>query len=483
MGITFTSAAITVVGGNYTFEDIYQASVGAGNTYCKKLGTSYLIYTDLILGDESTATELSAQNISVVIEGDLFQVKKGATLKLGTRNMLTDATSNGVYISCPNIANGYGFGSKHKVSGLTQSGNVFLYDSFIDIYGFWGFFGGPTQHCEIIDCLVNGFGRIEGTNSILKNITTQKSNGRFGVLAAKGNIAVYENISSKDVKNYSGHTCSVYFNPTYAPAMRVVGGTYDGYTEGLCYLEPNSTGIPANGLITFVDTEIKNGFGGYFGDNSVQMDIRYTFNPKFKDENNNTMSDVQVIINDNNGAEVFNGLSDQNGKINVELLHHTATNVANETFIYYDVTASKGTVSVTRRYLAGKTFKDFPFFVAGGTSTGGNTDECCLDDIQAKLDLLQTAVFQKIEDEAGTTITHIDNSINDSHDKYKINAKNNKDAIINIVINGDGTSATNDDIMAEVGLIKTANESIKEWIVDTNNKVSTLLKKWIKRGL
>jgi len=395
MGITFTSDEITILDGDYTFEDIYQASVDAGNTYCRKLGTSYLISIDVILGDEETPTTLTGQNISVTIEGDLFQITKMTELRLGTIDE-NGATANGVYLSCPNIANSYGFGSNNRVDGITQSGNLFAYDSFIDIYGFWGFFGGDDQHCEVIDCLVNGFGRIEGENSILENITTQASHGRYGTLATKGKVKKYKNITSKKSNDYKGHNCSIYFNPNYAPNMRVIGGTYAGYTEGLIYAEKNKSGVEEAGHITFVDSEIKDGYGGYYSDENTKLFIAYTFNPKFKDKNNNTMSDVQVTIVNNEGEEVFNDTSGEDGEISTELICHIEDSNDSKSFSYFDVTAEKGDIKVTRRYPAGVTYKDFPFFVVEGGGSSSD-DQCCLDDIQEKLDNLQNYLEEKIE--------------------------------------------------------------------------------------
>jgi len=394
MGITFTSDEITIVDGDYTFEDIYQASQDQGNDYCQKLGYSYLISIDVILGDESTLTTLTGENISVTIEGDLFQVTKNSELRLGTKDD-NGATANGVYLSCPNIKNAYGFGSKHVVDGTTQSGNIFLYDSFLDIYGFWAFFGGTEQKCEIIDCLVNGYGRVEGKDSILENITTQKSNGRYGILAAKGSISSYKNITSKKSEDYKDHTCSVYFNPAYSPNMRVTGGVFDGYIEGLIYAEKNDTGVTEAGYITFIDSEIRNGFGGYYSDENTKLFISYTFNPKFKDASNNTLSDVQVTIVNNEDEEVFSGTSDENGEISTELISHIEDSSDSVTYSYFDVTAEKDDIKVTRRYYAGVTYKDFPFFVTEGG--GSSDDECCLDDIQTKLDNLQDYLEAKLE--------------------------------------------------------------------------------------
>ena len=463
MAITFNSQAITVVNGDYTFEDIYLASLSAGNTYCRKLGGSYLISTDLLLGDEITPTTLTAENISVTIEGDLFQVKEGAVLTLGTIDNL-GSTGNGVFLSCPNIKNGYGFGSDNRIGSIVKSGNLFAYASTLDIYGFWGFFSGPAQHCEIINCNINGFGRIEGPNSIIRNITTTASNGRFGVLAPKGTIAEYSGVKSLKSKAYSGHTCSVYFNPEYAPSMRVTGGEFDGYTEGLVYSEPWS-GTAEAGTITFIDSIIKNGYGGYYGDNNTTIVIAYTFEPTFIDSNNNIMTDVSVTIVDNNGTEVFSGLSAA-GKIKAELISHTENNFSFEDYVYFDVTAEANGLSITRRFRTNTTYIDFPFFVI---EEGSSTGDCCLDDIQTKLDTMQAAVFQKIEDEAGTTITHIDNSIEDSHDRLVIKANNNRDSIINIVVNGDGISPTNQDIIDEINQNEVKIDELADSIEMTSN--------------
>jgi len=408
MGITFTYAATTVVGGNFTFEDIYQASIFAGNTYCKKLGTSYLISNDLIVGDFITPTTLTGKNISVTIEGDLFQIKTGSSLNLGTIDNITGSTKDGVFISCPNIANAYGFGCNQKNGVLTKSGDLFAYDSFLDIFGFWGFFGGTTQHCEVIDCLINGFGRIEGPNSKLLNITTQKSHGRFGVIAAKGIINTYENVSSKAVFPYQGHNCSVYFNPAYAPNLRIIGGTYDGYTEGLLYSEPNSTGVSTTGHCTFVDSDIRNGFSGYFSDINTEYFIRYTFNPIFKNSIGSPIAYCNVIITDNYGTEVFNGQADLNGHISEELLFHKENSAGFTDYSYYDIKASytdanSTLIEVTRRYEAGITYKNFPFFVtSGSTAASTTTGNCNLADIQLQMNSLQLALETKIDN--NTTI-------------------------------------------------------------------------------
>jgi len=439
MGITFSSSAITITDGDYNFEDIYQASIDAGNQYCKKLGTSYLISIDVLVGNGTAATTLSGENISVIIEGDLFQIKKNAELKIGTKNATTGGTSNGCYISCPNIKLAYGFGSTSVSNGVTQSGNIFLYDSFIDIYGFWGFFGGSNQHCEVIDCLVNGFGRIEGSNSILQNITTQASQGRYGSLATKGTIKTYENVSSKKVNEYKGHACSVYFNSEFVLGMRVIGGTYDGYSEGLCYLEPGKGSTTEENTITFVDSEIKNGYGGYFADSNTRIKVVYTFAPVFKNPNGSALAYVDVSIVDNNGTEIFNGSSNENGEISVEIANYFAGKNFEENYPYFDVTATYNDITITRRYETGVSYFGCPFFIVEESTGSGAGDACTCDNIQAKLDALQDALMTKI-----------DNSISDTENNIKIHTNRNRDSIIDVVVNGDGTNPGNLEINTKI---------------------------------
>mgnify|MGYP007066213925 CR=1 FL=1 len=455
MSITSSSSAITIVDGDYTFEDIYQASINAGNQYCKKLGTSYLISIDVLVGDGTQNTTLSGENISITIEGDLFQIRKNAELRLGTKDPITEGTTAGCYLSCPNIKLAYGFGSTSVVSGATQSGNIFLYDSFIDIYGFWAFFSGPNQHCEVIDCLVNGFGRIEGDNSILQNITTQASHGRYGVLATKGTIARYENVSSKKVNEYTGRECSVYFNSDFVLGMRVIGGTYDGYNEGLCYLEPAKGSTTEENTITFVDSDIRNGYGGYFYDANTRLKIVNTFNPVFKNAIGSPLAYTSVNIVNNEGTELFNGTSDVNGEISVEIPRHFASKTFTEDYLYFDVTTTSGEITVTRRYETGMSYFGCPFFVVQeGASSGG--DGCSCGDIQAQITAMQNAIMTKIEDERNTVTNNLTNIINDSKDEIKIEIDVNQTKIDNL------SSNTNQVLI-------TLGEEIKEKIEDQNN--------------
>jgi len=405
MAITFTAAAITVSNGTYSFLDIYNASIAAGNKYCSKLGTSYLITNDLIIGDGTNITVLQDSNISATIEGDLFQINRNATLKFGTIDSNTGSTSNGCYISCPNIALVYGFGSNNRVNGVTQSGDIFLFDSFIDIFGFWGFFGGATQHVEVIDCLVNGFGRVEGPNTILRNITTQKSHGRYGVLAAKGTIKEYANITSKASLASGTDNYSIYFNPLYAPASRIIKGVYDGYVTGLVYMEAGNGNIDHD-TVTFVDSDIRNGYGARFTTGCRLLHV-FTFNPTFLDGNNNILSDVQVDIKDQNGVSVYTGLSDAVGTISVELLYHEENSVSSTTYSFYDITATKGTLTVTRRYRAGVTYTNFPFFIETAAASTGTSCDCAT--IDASLDTKLAALQLALENKITTNTTKIDN--------------------------------------------------------------------------
>jgi hypothetical protein len=205
------------------------------------------------------------------------------------------------------------------------------------------------------------------------------------------------------------------------------------------------------------------------------------------------MSDVQVIIENNEGAEVFNGTS-VDGKIRTELVKHREDSGSSNDYLYFDVTATKGDLTVTRRFRSGITYTNFPFFViAGGSGGSGGSGDCCLDDIQNKLDALQnnliaanetkkTEILDAISSSTGDIIQNIDNSINDSHDRYVVHANRNRDSIIDITINGDGNSVNNQDLMDIAQNNNTILNSMMEFIIDSNHKISSLLKRWVKGG-
>lgn len=387
MAISINSSQVKITSDNYSLSDIYDYAVQNNKTnYVKKLGDCYVIETDLIVESGS----ITDTNISLTVNGNLFQIYKGAFVKFG--EVRTDlSTLNGCYISCPNIKNAYGFGSTNK----SNSGNLFLYGSVVNIYGFWGFFNSDTtnpNHVEVIDCQVDGFGRIEGSNSILKNINFKKSHGRYGILSPKGTIKELSNLSVYDSKPDGVFKCSVYHNPTYANDLTILGGIYAGYDK-LAYIEDTTGGD----TLRFIDSEIRDGYNIERETNNVDLLIDFTFAPIIRDNTGNFISGARVKITDANNVVVFNNLTDPQGKVSTTLNYMKQDR--NEVTTYstpHTIEVSKDDVISSYSLFMDKTIIDFPMYLQGQGTGSGTGDGCDCTNIQNISDNFEARLNTKI---------------------------------------------------------------------------------------
>lgn len=356
--ITYNSAedTIEISDENTTLLDIYNAI--QNTNVIDMIGSNFEIHSSLHLMSNSS---LEDKDINCTIYGKYFTIDQSCHVKFGIKNV-DGTTSNGcnIYMTNPKLA--YGFGSHFKSGDSTLSGDLYLYNSLINIWCFWGFFGGVNQIVEIEDCLINGFGRVEGTNSILKNIIFTQSNSRFGVLSPKGDIKIMENLSSQKSTD-----CSVYFNPFYTANMRIVGGSYDNYSR-LVYMENNTNS--AISTIRFIDSNINGSFDCKWGSNT-QLEIAHTFNPIFVDKDGNLI-DVSVKIYDNSNILVFDDNS-INGEINTELIYFRAndTDTVGKTLSphKFEFTLSDGSL-ITRILDIKVPIKKIPIIVSIDGTTG-----------------------------------------------------------------------------------------------------------------
>jgi len=406
MGITINSSAITVDNYNVSFEDIYQYAVSNNKTqYISKLGSSYEIKNNLILINNTTLTDI---NVFVTVLGDLIQIDKTSTLYLGEIRT-NGSTLNGCTLNAPNIKLAYGFGN----TTTSDSGNLFLYGSTVNIFGFWSFFSG-NNHVEIIDCFIDGFGRIEGSNSILKNIIFKRSHGKYGILSPKGALNTMENMSVYSAEAYYDNyeratvTCSVYHNPSLAFDLDILYGSYDGY-EQLAYIESNGN---IRNKLTFKGSEIKNGYNLYRESNNVDVYHQYRFNPTITRDDGSPWSGVAISISDVNGVVVYNGVSDMLGVIDTWITYYediVATGTSIKTPHTITLTAGDKT-SVNELYI-NKNYENFPYYFTSTTttSTGGGCTGLEAT-IMAKLDDIsnaQIATDNKIDNMSTATITEI----------------------------------------------------------------------------
>ena len=380
MGISFSSTEIKITNDTYTFDQIYQEAVDKNKTqYIKNLGSSYLIKNDLCV--ESGGIE--DENVEVTVLGDLIQIYKGAFLKLGKKRS-NGSTYGSCVLKAPNIKVAYGFGH----TSISKSGNLFLYNSIIDIFGFWGFFEG-NNHVEVIDCQVNGFGRISGSNSILKNIIFKQSHGKYGILSPKGNLRLMMNLSVFESKTEGSNKCAIYHNPEFANNLTIIGGIYDGYNK-LAYIESNNGGD----TLTFIDSDIRGNYNFERETNNVNVFIKYTFNPVCRSMDGSRLSGVRIVARDKNGDVAFDATSDQYGMINEKITYFKSDKDNNEeTLSPYTMTITKDSININRTFQMDKPLLEFPLYIAADGESSSSCDDAA---ILARITEAQDKVMSKL---------------------------------------------------------------------------------------
>jgi len=401
MGISISSSRITVTDDTVTFDDIYQYAVSNNKTqYINKLSNSYEITTDLYISNNG---KVSDTNVFVTILGELIQIDKTSILSLGEIRP-NGSTLNGCTLNAPNIKLGYGFGN----TDISKSGNLFLYGSIINIYGFWGFFSGDN-HVEIIDCFIDGFGRIEGVNSILKNITFKRSHGKYGVLSPKGKLkimeklSVYDSIAFYDSYEHETVTCSVYCNPALAGNLEILYGSYDGY-EQLAYLE--SVNDNTRSTLTFKGSDIKNGYELYRESDNVDVYHQYRFNPVITNADGSLASNIDITITDVDGDIVYTGSSDQYGVVDTWVTYYEDV-VATGTKIKtpHTVSLTDGNITTTNILYIDKNYENFPYYFVETPSGNTGNDSC--DGLEATLMDKLNDIDNKLNNIANDTVNTV----------------------------------------------------------------------------
>lgn len=283
-----------------------------------QVGSSFLIQANVRITSNG---HLSDQNVSVTVTEPFFQIDKGGKFTLGKKT--GRGTSGGCYFSMPNAELRYGFGNEQLFNDSTLSGDCYLYASVVDVYCFWGFFSGPDQHCEVVDCLINGFGRIEGTKSVVENVIFEKSHPTYGILGPKGNIASYRKLTSHKSKD-----CAFYYNPVLADDLRVVGGSFSDYKR-LVYCEHS---VSSRKTCRFVDVEINGNKSSRMG-KLVTLEFAYTFNPIFTRPNGDRIVGSYVRVLNNKDEVVYEGSTGSDGSINTELVVWTDSDESPEEYL------------------------------------------------------------------------------------------------------------------------------------------------------
>lgn len=434
--IQFTNDTIIVTGETVSAEVLYQACVKANLDWIKKLGTSmYLISKNLYIGHPSAPTSYAYfvdKNVFIQFEGKLFQVYKGSELRLGIKRP-NGSTTDGCTINAPYLTLEYGFGYGANATASLRDpqnvGNLYAYNSVINAYCFWAWFGGTQTVVELIDCQIDGFGRVEGVNSIVKNVTIKEAHYMYGMLTPKGQLAVYENINIGQTGGLADNTIegvAFYFNPLFAQEITVTGGVLKGY-EKLMYTEVNPQATIAT--CNFIDTQFDGVLTRLTKDAKTQVLIKYTFKPQFLKPDGTILQNVGVTIKDKTGATAYSGVSDVNGNIKAILTRYKHVGLATAAITElnpYTITCSynNGTkvVSFTRTFNITTAVLNFPMYIAEdatstGTGTGSGGCDCTtisnlINGLDTKLNTITTKV-----DTVGTKVDTTTTSVSTLSDK------------------------------------------------------------------
>jgi len=292
---------------NIKFLDIYNYTISVGSNIIQKLSNTYLIAGNLIL---QNGTYLYDIDVSITITGELFQIKKGCTLKLGQISS-TGRTTHGCILTLPNVLQEFGFGSVVT----NDSGNLLAYESMINAYGYWSFFEG-TNHVELIDCIIDGYGKISGSNSIIKDNTFKRSHGRYGTLIYIGSIKEYINNTIDSAEPYiedDGYIANMVTleNDDTPDILEIYYGEYNEYNNLLYVLDT----VYDYDIIMY-GTKINNGYNITRTDvNKNSFYHKFRFNPIFQNDQGLIVTNIPIKIYDKYNNIVYDGLVDGSGCI------------------------------------------------------------------------------------------------------------------------------------------------------------------------
>lgn len=197
MAIDVINNTIILNNENTDINELHQHFIRNNSKLITKSDNQYKIDCNVVLQNNS---KLYCSNTNIVCLGTLFRITTNSTLQLG------DITDNGCINGCklflPNVKDDYSFGSELKYDG----GNLLAYDSHIVANCHWGFCS-TNNVVNIIDCVIEGHGTIAGVDSIIRNITYENLNMKYGILKTMGLISEYKNVHINNVlPNMVSHT-------------------------------------------------------------------------------------------------------------------------------------------------------------------------------------------------------------------------------------------------------------------------------------
>lgn len=316
MGISITEDAVIVDGGRYDFYDLYIAAWRIGSAVVQRLSNTYLITTNLILQNNAY---VSAVNTNITITGSLLQIRSGSTLKLGQLKG-NGRGKMGCILTMPNVLTEYGFGSIIT----DDSANLLAYASMINAYSYWSFFAGDNR-VELIDCIIDGYGKISGPNSRVRNTTFKRAHGKYGSLIYTGTIKEFRDIDIDYVESYEDDMedggSNFLFDireSTDEENLEIFYGKYSGYSKLL-----NIMDSMYDFDIIMYGTTVENGYN-IERENSNRNSFyhKFRFSPRMQTSDGLVITHAPVKITNKLGEVEFEGETNSEGYIDCWLTYY-----------------------------------------------------------------------------------------------------------------------------------------------------------------
>ena len=189
MAIDVINNTIILNNEDIDINELHQHFIRNDSKLITKSDGQYLIDCNVVLQNNS---RLYCSNTNIMSLGALFRITTNSTLQLG--DLTDNGCTNGCKLYLPNVRDDFSFGSELKLNG----GNLLAYDSHIVANCHWGF-RSTNNVVNIIDCIIEGYGTIAGSESIIRNVTYDNLNIKYGILKTIGLVSEYKNIHINNV--------------------------------------------------------------------------------------------------------------------------------------------------------------------------------------------------------------------------------------------------------------------------------------------
>lgn len=386
MGISFSNGIIEIDNMSLTFTDIYNYNNYYGWGIVSKNGTKFQIDASVILKNDSYLYDTLK---TVIVTGNLFQIRGGCTMRLGEKYSPT-STGNGCTLLLPNILLEYGFGGLDP----NDSGNLLCYSSTIEAYGYWSFFKGNNL-VEIIKSTITGFGKISGSSSVLTTVTFKKAHGKYGILRWDETIFGSTGITITSTDNYDENQNLPNLDNIIVKGTNVIEVNYGeiyGVSDLLLALDKvYNLPIVLNGSI------VTNGYNiAPIVSNRNNFYHKLLFRPKIQEANGTVLYNATVRIKNRLNEIEYEGTVGGDGLITAMLTYYRKLpNQSGEIVTPHTVEITKDNKTSVVTVYVDRNMEYFPLLLSNQSSV--ETIGATRDDVHQELDLSNDEIISRID--------------------------------------------------------------------------------------